>query len=151
MNLRIFAKTVLKHALPLLALILAAMALSACGGGEEPQDREFHLRIADGKLNLVPAVIEVNQGDTVTLNIGADEHGTFHLHGYDIEVDVGPDEITAMKLTSDATGSFRITFHPGGEEEHSEGSEGGGEKPAADEHQDEGEEVEIASFQVQPR
>ena len=134
MNLRIFAKAALKQALPTLLLVLAATALSACGGGVEPQDREFDLRIDDKKLNLDPAVIEVNQGDAVPLNIGADEHGTFHLHGYDIEVDVGPDEITVMKLTSDAAGNFRITFHPGG-----------------DEHEDEGEEVEIATLRVQPR
>lgn len=122
-----------------LVLLTSALALGACGGGSEPEARAFDLKIEERKLNLDPAVIKVKQGDTVTLRIDADEHGTVHLHGYDIEKEVGPDGTTTMELTASATGQFNITFHPGGEGEGGEHAE------------DEGEEIMIASFEVHPR
>ena len=121
-----------------LVLLISVLAFGACGGRAEPEARDFDLKIEDRKLNLDSPVMKVKQGDTVTLRIDADEHGTFHLHGYDIEKEVGPDETTTMELTASATGRFNITFHPGGEgeEEHAEG---------------EGEEISIASLEVSPR
>ena len=124
------------------AIMAAALALSACGGDSEPQDREFDLRIEDGKLDLDPVVIKADQGDNVTLMIDADEHGTFHLHGYDIEIEVGPDSTSVMHLTADATGNFPITFHAELEEGH-EGEE-------REEH-DEEEESTIGSVEVHSR
>jgi plastocyanin len=135
-------KNTLQAALSVAAILVGALALAACGTGEEPRDRDFDLRIEDRTLDLDPAVIRVNQGDTVTLNIESDEHGSFHLHGYDIELEVGPDEIMPMRFTADATGNFRITFHPGAEEDEHSGDE---------EHEEDQEEIDIASLQVQPR
>ena len=135
-----------------------AVTVSACGSEVETQGRELDLEIHDRKLDLDPPVIKVNQGDHVTLSIGADEHGTFHLHGYDIEIEVGPDEATLMELTSDAAGSFPITFHPAGEggplgheEKPADAKDEGKIETAAGEHEDEGEEISIASLEVQPR
>jgi len=121
------------------ATLGAALILSACGAGAEPEDREFDLRIEERRLNLQPAVIKVNQGDGVTLNVDADEHGIFHLHGYDIEIDLSPEQTASMAFTANATGKFSITFHPG-EEVQGEGGE----------HDEEGEEIPIASLEVQP-
>ena len=129
-----------------LATLAAAFLLSACGGGSEPEHREFDLRIEQRKLNLQPAVIEVIQGDTVTLIIDADEHGTFHLHGYDIEIDLGPEQTATMEFAAHATGKFSITFHPGEQKRADD------QKDSGDGHDDEeGEEITIASLEVQPR
>ena len=126
--------------LALLALVsVFTVALSACGDGPEPRFRDFDLEIRDQKLTLDPAVIKVNQGDTVTLRIGTDEHGRFHLHGYDIEVDLDPNETARMEFTANATGKFKITFHAGDEGEHNESS------------REEEEEKVIASLEVRPR
>ena len=128
-----------------LVLLTSVMALAACGGGG-PEDREFDLEIKDRKLILEPAVIMVNRGDNVTLRVDADEHATFHLHGYDIEIAVGPDDTTTMEFTADATGKFKIVFHPGGGQEQVES-----EERTNDEHdEDEGEEITIGSLEVQP-
>ena len=121
------------------SLLIIGAVLGACGDESEPEDRVFDLTISDGKLDLDPSDIQVKQGDTVTLRIDADEHGSFHLHGYDLEVGVSPDETASMGFTADATGAFRITFHGGGEEDGEHQEEG------------EGEEVNIASLVVQPR
>ena len=103
-----------------LLLMVAVTGLTACGGDSEPQDRAFDLKIEEQKLNLDPAVIKVEKGDTVTLNIDTDESGTFHLHGYDIEKELSDDETTVMVFTADFDGSFEFTFHPDGEG-HDEG------------------------------
>ena len=124
-------------------IMATALTLSGCGGDSEPQDREFDLRVEDGKLDLDPAVIKVDQGDSVTLRMDADEHGTFHLHGYDIEIEVGPDSTAVMDVTANATGNFPITFHANQEEGH-EGEEEG-------EEHDEEEEPTIGSLEVHPR
>jgi hypothetical protein len=128
---------------PRLALLaldsVTVMAFSACGAESKPQDVGFDLEIKDHKLTLDPAVMRVNQGDAVTMRIGTDEHGTFHLHGYDIEVDLDPSETAIMELTANASGSFNITFHAGN-------GEGDGESS----HEEEEEKV-IASLEVRPR
>ena len=92
-----------------------SLGLWACGESVEPQAREFSLRIEDRKLNDELAVIKVNQNDTVTLRIDSDEKGIFHLHGYDEEISVGPDETSTIALSASATGRFKITFHPSAE------------------------------------
>ncbi len=124
-----------KLAVLLLLLIFVTIAISACGSSSEPEDRQFDLEITEGTLNLESDAMEVKQGDTVTLSFGSDEHGSVHLHGYDIEKDVGPDETATMEFIADATGRFNITFHAGGE----------------DEHEEEEEEVSLGSLEVRPR
>ena len=129
--------------LAMLSLVLAtSVVLAACGGGSEPEHRPFDLTIKDRKLDLDPAVVKVKQDDTVTLSIRSDESGRFHLHGYDIEKDVGPDETTVMEFTANATGDFRITFHPG---------TAGEEREEEEQHEEEGEELPIGSLEVHPR
>ena len=107
-----------------LLLLAAVIGLTACGGGSEPQDRVFDLKIENRELDMDPAVIKTEKGDAVTLNIDTDESGTFHLHGYDIEKELSDDETTVMVFTADFDGSFAFTFHPGaGEEDEDEHEE----------------------------
>lgn len=128
-----------------IAALLAVASPSACGSSEGPQDRQFDLEIREGKLNMNPAVIKVNQGDTVTLRVKSDEHGDFHLHGYDIEIGVGPDEAAPMRFTASATGRFNITFHASDESGEGGSHEGGSH------HEGEEAEVLLATLEVLPR
>ncbi len=96
----------------LLAVVMSALALGACSS-DEPEDVLFDLSIEHGALTLDPPVMKVSQGDTVTLNVGSDEHGSVHLHGYDEEFEVGPDEETTVVFEANATGSFKLTLHAG--------------------------------------
>ena len=116
----------------LTALLLIAAAALACSK-TEPQARSFELEIAQGKLNLNPAVIKVNQDDQVTLKIRTDEAGLFHLHGYDLEVEIKPGQSAEMAFTANATGKFDIELHP----ERMEGMGGEG--------------IMLGSLEVQPR
>ena len=131
--------------LTFLALALSSVALAACGGDGQPEERAFDLKIEHRKLDLVPAVVEVKQNDSVTLRVEADEHGTVHLHGYDVEIGVRPGETATMAFVANATGRFSITFHPGAETGQEEGAEE--EKEGHDEHE---EEINILSLEVRP-
>lgn len=90
-------------------LMVIGILAAACGGGE-PEDIDIPLTITEG--NMSPETIKVKQGDTVTLKIDADVPGQFHLHTYDIESDIPESETTDFLFVADATGRFKITYHP---------------------------------------
>ena len=123
--------------------LLASVALAACGGGG-PQAVEVAVEV--GEETMSPETVRVNQGDTVTLKINAEEPGEFHLHGYDLELDVEAAEVSDMVFVADATGRFRITFHHQEEgDEHKPGAEG-----ATEAKHDEEEEKDIGFLEVLP-
>ena len=51
---------------------------------------QVHVVIEDGKVADDQGVIKMVQGDNVTLHFSSDETHHLHIHGYDIEVEVGP-------------------------------------------------------------
>jgi len=125
--------------------LIAIIAGAACSGGD-PQELDIEVSIDHGLMN--PETIEVIQGDMVTLKILANEGGEFHLHTYDIEMDIEAGSETDFFFVAEATGRFKITYHPQGESEHNEE-----EKEGAEEHdqQDEAGEIEVGFLEVQPR
>ena len=125
--------------------LIAIIAGAACSGGD-PQELDIEVSIDHGVMN--PETIEVIQGDMVTLKILANEGGEFHLHTYDIEMDIEASSETDFFFVAEATGRFKITYHPQGESEHNEE-----EKEGEEEHdqQDETREIEVGFLEVQPR
>lgn len=125
--------------------LIAIIAGAACSGGD-PQELDIEVSIDHGLMN--PETIEVIHGDMVTLKILANEGGEFHLHTYDIEMDIEASSETDFFFVAEATGRFKITYHPQGESEHNEE-----EKEGEEEHdqQDEAGEIEVGFLEVQPR
>ena len=125
--------------------LIAIIAGAACSGGD-PQELDIEVSIDHGVMD--PETIEVIQGDMVTLKILANEGGEFHLHTYDIEMDIEAGSETDFFFVAEATGRFKITYHPQGESEHNEE-----EKEGEEEHdqQDEAGEIEVGFLEVQPR
>ncbi len=98
----------------LLTLAVAVLVLlGGCAAGE-PQEVEFAVTIRDDRMS--PDTIQVKHGDAVTLKIDSDIPGAFHLHGYDIEQEVQPGEVTDFAFTADATGRYRIAYHKSGDD-----------------------------------
>ena len=93
-------------------LILIASVLG-CSNGDMPEDLEISLNIQNRTIDIDPPVIKAKEGDSVTLLINADESGSVHLHGYNIEVNIDTSDIAKIAFDANATGSFALTFHPG--------------------------------------
>jgi hypothetical protein len=138
-------KSLLNFRLSVITLVLVPLLLLAAAcASSAPEELDIPVTLEGGKLN--PETIQVGQGDTVTLRIEADEPGEVHLHGYDIETEVGAEAVTALTFIADATGRFRITFHSHSQghdtsESHGEGSGG----------QAEAEEMDVGFLEVRPR
>lgn len=122
--------------------LMVGLALSAVAcGGAGPQEREIAVKLTAGQLD--PGTIKVGQNDTVTLKIEADQPGSVHLHGYDLEQDVASGDIIDFVFLADASGRFRIAFHAAEVDHH---QTRGGHHEVAD-----GEEVDVGFLEVQPR
>ena len=93
-------------------MTVAAFAafIAACGGGE-PEELSFNLEIEQRALSEEDATIEVKQDDMLTIVLTSDEMVNYHLHGYDLEGDVGPDMPATLEFDAYATGDFPITIH----------------------------------------
>ncbi len=132
--------------------LIAIIAGVGCSGGD-PQELDIEVRIDHGVMN--PETIEVIQGDMVTLKILADEGGEFHLHTYDIEMDIEASSETDFFFVAEATGRFKITYHPQDESEHNEEENGHNEeeREGEEEHDQryEAEEIKVGFLEVQPR
>ena len=55
--------------------------------------------------------IRITEKDVIELRFTSDEPVELHLHGYDLEIHVRPDEPAAMAIEAHATGRFPITRH----------------------------------------
>jgi FtsP/CotA-like multicopper oxidase with cupredoxin domain len=60
---------------------------------------------------MSPAEISVEEGDQVTLRLTSDRPVEVHLHGYDLEEEVPPDEAVTLSFEADLTGRFEIEDH----------------------------------------
>ena len=101
-----------RYLIALSAVCIAAFGLGACSGGD-PESLTFDVAIEDQAVVGGQTAFEAKQGDSVTLNLTADEAGEFHLHGYDLRAESVAGGQATIALTADATGSFPITMHPG--------------------------------------
>ena len=95
--------------------MLGSLVVAACGGGGKPEEITFDLRIANGGLANLDSTLEVKHNDIVRFNVTSDEAASFHLHGYDHELQLAPNVTSSFTFTADATGSFPITIHVGAE------------------------------------
>ena len=55
--------------------------------------------------------IEVQRGDTVRIVVTEDAEDEIHLHGYDIEREVGPGSPARFRFKADAEGAFEMESH----------------------------------------
>ena len=94
-------------------IIEAAGATSASHG--EPDHGspaiQVHVAIEGGKVTDDQGVIQIAQGDHLKLHFSSDETHNLHIHGYDIEVEVGPRSHAMVDFNATATGRFPVEIH----------------------------------------
>jgi hypothetical protein len=79
-----------------------------------PGERSFDLRI--GGNGMRPEEVSVREGDRVTMSIRSESRMELHIHGYDLEREVEPDEAARLSFEADLTGRFEIEDHETEEE-----------------------------------
>lgn len=88
-------------------LLLSPSIDPAAAGNEEPT-RRFALRIENGQIFGGTKTIEVQRGDAVDIAWSADVETKLHLHGYDIDLTVGPGKSETMQFIARASGRFPV-------------------------------------------
>ena len=79
-----------------------------------PEERSFDLEITEGGMD--PEEVSVREGDRVTMGITSDRPVEIHVHGYDLEEEVGPGGPTELSFEADLTGRFPMEDHETEEE-----------------------------------
>jgi hypothetical protein len=92
-------------------LVMVAMAFAVPCQAQNDRVERFDLQIENGRLRDSPKVIAVQRHDRVEINWRADRRTILHLHGYDIEITIGPDKPETMTFIARATGRFAIEIH----------------------------------------
>jgi plastocyanin len=92
-------------------IVLLYLGFSFMQGHRAPGVREIDLKVENKKLNLNPPIIDVVQGDQVTLRIWSDESGEFHIHGYDVMAQLESGTTATLRFTADKAGTFDIELH----------------------------------------
>lgn len=75
-------------------------------------------RIEKREVVAPQEAIRITEGDVVELRWTSDEAVDLHLHGYNVEFHVGPDDPAVIVIEAHATGRFPITSHGWGEGGH---------------------------------
>ena len=78
---------------------------------QKPPRMEFTLNVAGGRLVSGPAVLQVARGTEVVIRIRSDRADQLHLHGYDLERRIDPDEPAELRFVALRTGRFPYELH----------------------------------------
>jgi plastocyanin len=79
-----------------------------------PAERSFKVKIQDEGMR--PEEVSVREGDRVTMSITSERPVEIHVHGYDLEREVKPDETTELSFEANLTGRFPVEDHETEEE-----------------------------------
>lgn len=92
-------------ALGITALLVAFAPLP--GSASVPTERLF--RVEAGNFTYTPAVLQVNPGDTVTIELVSTDvvHGLY-VDGYDISITADPGQPVVLTFTANRPGTFRL-------------------------------------------
>ena len=105
-----FALNTVSVAIALLAVVVVVPG-HAIDEVNSPNLHRFDLVIRERTVQSESKVIRATQGEQLELVWTSDEAGKLHLHGYDIEFEVGPGEPAIYTFEARATGRFPITSH----------------------------------------
>lgn len=110
-KLRLSAGVLLGVIVAVLSAVLLVATPSLAAGVAGGQKKEFNITLR--QWGFEPGIIQVNQGDTVVLHLHALDvtHG-FYVDGYNVRVEVTPDEDQTITFVAGRAGrwTFRCSF-----------------------------------------
>ena len=81
--------------------------------------QEFKIDLDNRILDSEMKIFSVNEGDRIQFIITSDKAGEFHLHGYDLTVNLDENVAESLKFLADMQGRFELEFHDSSDDEHS--------------------------------
>jgi len=81
---------------------------------QEASDKAISVRISDGKVDGVPARVEVDRGTRIRLEVTSDRSDELHVHGYDKTAQLAPGSPAAVTFVADLPGVFEVETHDSG-------------------------------------
>jgi len=107
------------------AAIAAALALAtpAAHAADAPKPaatraaaKRFDVAVVNGRIAGGADTVVVAQGDDVEIRITSDRPLELHLHGYDVERSVRPNETAVLAFKATIAGRFPVSVHGAGRE-----------------------------------
>jgi FtsP/CotA-like multicopper oxidase with cupredoxin domain len=95
-------------------LAVATVAAASAPAQADPADGKRHvwdIVLKNGRRVSEPAVLQVHQGDDVTLRVTSNAPDELHLHGYNLTLQVSPQSPATLRFTAKLTGRFPIESH----------------------------------------
>jgi heme/copper-type cytochrome/quinol oxidase subunit 2 len=92
-------------------LTLAESGEAANGDKPASNTISFDIIVKDGRLVSKRRVLVVHRNDDVILRITSDAADQFHLHGYNMLVDLAPGRMTMLRFKANLTGRFTYELH----------------------------------------
>ncbi|HVT34162.1 MAG TPA: hypothetical protein VHE37_01155 [Nevskiaceae bacterium] len=72
----------------------------------QPRVHAFELVVKDRRLVSGPQLLSVNQGDAVTIGIVSDAAEELHLHGYNLKLELAPNQHAVLAFNATHSGHF---------------------------------------------
>jgi hypothetical protein len=79
------------------------LLLMQAPGGPSPGPKTYRLVLHDGLLTSSPSVLDVVEGDAVTLSVLSDKAATLHVHEYEQQF------VVSLAANEEATATFTAT------------------------------------------
>ncbi len=79
-----------------------------------PAEQTISARISDGKVDGVPARVEVDRGTRIRIEVTNDRSDELHVHGYDKTVPLTAGSPAAVAFVADLPGVFEVETHDSG-------------------------------------
>ncbi len=76
-----------------------------------PAPRIFELMVAGGKLQSGPRLIQLRQGEAVTLKVTSDRNDELHVHGYDLHAHLHAHTPATLSFEAGRSGRFEYELH----------------------------------------
>lgn len=85
--------------------------------GQQPAetgDTTITVRISEGKVDGVPARVEVDRGTPIRIEVTSDRSDELHVHGYEKTVPLPAGSPAVVTFVADVAGVFEVETHDSG-------------------------------------
>ncbi|MFL2763648.1 MAG: hypothetical protein ACJ0A6_01375 [Dehalococcoidia bacterium] len=127
-------------------LFIIILCVISCNTTNQPKEVNFDLNIKNNKLINQSTTLRVNHNDYIKLNINSDQKTQIHIHGYDIEKKISPENTELIGFKANATGRFNITIHTDKTEHNSHSKD----HKNGHSHHDDSDEIQLVILEVIP-